>query len=69
MQPEWGLRRSSLSTWRPSSLDCNNNTTSISALRRQPEDDEAARRGKRMSKPMKPCGRKNNAALHGALRD
>jgi hypothetical protein len=40
---KWGLRKSSLSAWRPSSLDCNNNTTSISALRRQPEDDEAAR--------------------------
>jgi hypothetical protein len=56
---KWGLRRSSLSTWRPSSLDCNNNTTSISALRRLPEDDVAA---KRTPKPTKPDGRKQCGA-------
>ena len=46
---KWGLRKSGLSTWRPSSLGCSNNMTSISALRPQPEKDEAAR-------PTKPAG-------------
>jgi hypothetical protein len=36
-----------------SSLDCSNNTTSLSALRRQPEDNEAAKQDKRTSKSMK----------------
>ena len=56
---KWGLRRASSPTWRPSSLDCNNNTTSISALRRLPEDDVAA---KRTPKPTKPDGRKQCGA-------
>jgi uncharacterized protein (DUF4415 family) len=34
---KWGRRRSSLSPWRPSPVSCGNNTTSISAPRRQPE--------------------------------
>jgi hypothetical protein len=34
---KWSLCSLSLSTWRPSSVSCINNTTSISALRRQPE--------------------------------
>ena len=57
---KWGRRKSSSSTWRPLSLDCSNNTTSISAsstgLRTTKRGSEANARRTRRSQRLRALG-------------